>query len=177
MTGVVFVDTNVFVYARDSAQAHKQAVAARWLEQLWQEQSGRTSMQVLSELHVTLTRKLKPGMSPEDAWDDVEALLAWDPQPLDRELMLRARRLEARYRLSWWDSLIVAAAQLQDCETLLTEDLQDGMVFEQVTVRSPFRHRAEEARPAYPIESGVARRHRRPGRPKKAGTAGAGRSQ
>jgi len=170
MSGMVFVDTNVFVYVRDSAQAQKQAIAAQWLEKLWREQSGRTSMQVLSELHVTLTRKLKPGMRPEDAWDDVEALLAWDPQPLDRELMLRARKLEARYRLSWWDSLIVAAAQLQDCNTLLTEDLQDGMVFEQVMVRSPFRHRAEEARPAYLIESGVLRRHRRPGRPRKAAT-------
>lgn len=167
MTGVVFVDTNVFVYARDSAQAQKQVVAAQWLEQLWRGQSGRTSMQVLGELHVTLTRKLKPGMRPEDAWDDVEALLAWDPQPLDRELMLRARRLEARYRLSWWDSLIVAAAQLQDCETLLTEDLQDNMVFDQVTVRNPFRHRAEEPNAVYPMERGVARRHRRPGRPRK----------
>jgi predicted nucleic acid-binding protein len=130
-------------------------------------------MQVLSEFYVTLTRKLKPGMRGEDAWDDVQALLAWDPQPVDRELLSRARKVETRYRIGWWDSLIVAAAQLQDCTTLLTEDLQDSMVFDHVTVQNPFRQRTEEPPVHYAIESGIARRHRRPGRPRKSTLTGA----
>lgn len=165
---MVFVDTNVFVYARDAARPDKQAVALRWIERLWREQSGRTSHQVLNELYVTLTRKLKPGMRADDAWDDVETLLAWDPQPTNRDLLVRARRVELRYQLGWWDSLIVAAAQLQDCDTLLTEDLQSGMVFDGVTVRSPFQAIVEESRPSYASRSGVARRHRPRGRPRRA---------
>jgi predicted nucleic acid-binding protein len=174
MTGSIFVDTNVLVYARDSAHAEKQAAAMRWVDTLWREQSGRTSTQVLSELYVTLTRKLRPGMRPNEAWDEIEALLAWDPLPVDRELMIRAREVEARYRLAWWDSMIVAAAQLQDCHTLLTEDLQHGMSFGAVTVRNPFVSRAAEVPAPYVGETGIARRHRPRGRPRKSGALAAG---
>src|SRR5438132_889580 len=46
MTELVFVDTNVFVYARDAAEPGKQPVAAIWLERLWREQRGRTCILV-----------------------------------------------------------------------------------------------------------------------------------
>ena len=167
MAATIFVDTNVLVYARDAGHPEKQAIAMRWLDRLWQDQSGRTSMQVLSELYVTLTRKLKPGMRREEAWDDIEALLAWDPQPVDRDLLLRAREVQDRYRLGWWDSMIVAAAQLQDCDMLLTEDLQDAMAFGHVTIRSPFKPGVEDTRGSYATDTGIARRHRPPGRPRK----------
>lgn len=170
MTGNIFVDTNVLVYARDAAHPEKHGAALRWVDVLWREHTGRTSMQVLSELYVTLTRKLKPGMRPDEAWDDIEALLAWDPLTVDRELLVRAREVEVRYRLAWWDSMIVAAAQLQDCRTLLTEDLQDGMCFGSVTVRSPFVDRVEESPESYARETGIARRHRPRGRPRKPAT-------
>ena len=71
----VFVDTNVFLYARDAGEAAKQPHAAAWLVYLWREQIGRTSVQVLSEYYVNVTRKLNPGLPAEEAWDDVEALL------------------------------------------------------------------------------------------------------
>lgn len=166
MTAPVFVDTNILVYARDAAHPLKQAAAMGWLERLWREHSGRTSMQVLSELHVTLTRKLRPGLSADRAWDDVEALLAWDPQPVTREVLVRARELERRHQLAWWDCLIVAAAQLQDCAVLLSEDLHAGMRFDGLVVVNPFLAQADEDRGGYEITSGVARRHRRRGRPR-----------
>jgi predicted nucleic acid-binding protein len=171
MTGTVFVDTNVFVYARDVTRADKQRMSMHWLERLWREQSGRTSMQVLTELYVTLTRKLKPGMGAELAWEDIEALLAWSPQPTDRDLLRQAHEIEGRHKLSWWDSMIVAAAQLQDCELLLTEDLQDGAQFGQVRICSPFRLHSEDAPATYAIGAGVARRHRPRGRPRAAKAA------
>ena len=83
-------------------------------------------MQVLSEYYVNVTRKIDPARDPHDAWDDVEALMTWNPIPVDRALLEAGRNVEARYRLSWWDSLIIAAAQLQGCTLLLTVDLQDG---------------------------------------------------
>jgi hypothetical protein len=60
MTGPCFVDANVLVYARDARHASKQARAAHWIARLWQEQLGRTSVQVLSEYHAVTTRKLTP---------------------------------------------------------------------------------------------------------------------
>lgn len=167
MTAAVFVDTNVLVYARDLDEPVKQPAAARWIERLWMEQAGRTSIQVLNEFYVTVTRKLRPGMAPEDAWADVHALLAWDPQPIDRELVLRAREVERRHRLSWWDAMIVAAAQLQGCTLLLTEDLQDGWHCDGVTVCNPFTTSVSEDRARYEPTPAPRSRHRPRGRPRR----------
>jgi predicted nucleic acid-binding protein len=171
MTAPVFVDTNVLVYARDAGDPAKQARAAAWLEILWREQVGRTSMQVLSEYYVTLTRKLDPGFSSVEAWDDVSALFAWRPQPIDEAVMQRGREITQRHRLSWWDSLIVAAAAVQGCAVLLSEDLQDGGVYAGVTVRSPFTLAANERAASYAVVPTAARGHPRRGRPKRAPTS------
>jgi predicted nucleic acid-binding protein len=167
MTAPVFVDTNVFIYARDAGDPAKQLPAAQWLEHLWREQLGRTSTQVLSEYYVNVTRKLKPGLAPEEAWDDVQALLTWRPQPIDAGLLARGREVEQRYRLSWWDSLVVAAAQVQGCAVLLSEDLKDGGVYGGVTVRSPFTLACEEAGSAYEVGARAVQRHPPRGRPKR----------
>jgi len=137
-TASVFVDTNVLVYARQAHETAKQPVAAQWIDRLWREQAGRTSMQVLCECYVTLSRGLVPAPAPDVAWDYVRSLLAWNPLPIDAQALQRAFEIERRHRLNWWDSLIVASAQLQGCAVLLTEDLQDGAVLDTVTVRNPF---------------------------------------
>jgi predicted nucleic acid-binding protein len=163
----VFVDTNVLVYARDAADAAKQARAAAWLEILWREQAGRTSIQVLSEYYVTLTRKLDPGLPSAEAWDDVSALFTWRPQAIDEAVMQRGREIEQRHRLGWWDSLIIAAAATQGCALLLSEDLQDGGVYAGVTVRSPFTLAVDEPAATYAMAPAAARGHPRRGRPKR----------
>lgn len=167
MTAPVFVDTNVIVYARDAREPAKQRLAESWLDHLWRERLGRTSFQVLSEYYVSVTRKLDPGLPAQEAWDDVNAMMAWNPRPIDRVVLERGRAIEARYRLSWWDSLVVAAAQLEGCAVLLTEDLQDGAQFDGVTVRSPFTLSVAEPRAAYTIASATSR-HPRRGRPRRA---------
>ena len=164
----VFVDSNVLVYTRDVTEQAKRSRASEWIALLWSERLGRTSCQVLSEFYVTVTRKLKPGLTQEAAWHEVNAFLAWQPQPIDGALLQRAREIEQRYRLSWWDSMVVAAAQLQDCAVLLTEDLQDGAAFGSVTVRSPFTLAVEEPRGKYEIPS-TAQQHPPRGRPRKQG--------
>ena len=164
MSARTFVDTNVFVYARDSRDATKQAVATLELKSLWAEHRGRTSAQVLSEYYVTLTRKLVPGMSQDEAWHDVKALMAWEPQAIDMSLMSCAREVEHRYKLSWWDSMIVAAAQLQDCSVLLSEDLHHGASYGSVVVRNPFVTGVSE--PFGHHEPLRVTRHRGRGRPK-----------
>ena len=168
MTVRCFVDANVFVYARDPRDSAKHARAVHWLALLWRERSGRTSTQVLAEYYVIITRKLSPQIAPDDAWDDIRELLSWRPQSVDAELLLRARQVEQRYRLSWWDSIVVAAAQLQDCALLLSEDLQDGAVFGTVTVRSPFTLELGQPAAVYAVRPLAAPLHRPRGRPKRA---------
>lgn len=163
MTGLVFVDANVLLYARDPAEPFKQSRAAEWLARLWREGVGRTSVQVLAECYVNLTRKRAFRIPPERAWDEVATFFAWRPHPVDVALLRRAREIEQRWRLSWWDSMVVAATQLQDCALLLTEDLQDGAVLDTVTVRSPFTLAAGEPAVAY-APARAALRHRPRGR-------------
>jgi predicted nucleic acid-binding protein len=167
MTAPCFVDANVLIYARDPGELVKQERAKQWLGHLWREGMGRTSVQVLSEFYVNVTRKLATPTPPEDAWQEVTALFEWGPQPVDLTLITRAREIEQRWRLSWWDSMVVAAAQLQGCVVLLTEDLQDGAVYGGVTVRSPFTLDVREPLPAYDIAPATAPRHRGRGRPRK----------
>jgi predicted nucleic acid-binding protein len=171
MTAAVFVDTNVLVYARDASEPEKQPAAARWLEQLWIEQRGRTGVQVLNEYYVTVTRKLEPGMAPDEAWEDVQALLAWEPQAVDADLLRLAHGIERRHGLSWWDAMIVAAAQLQNCALLLTEDLQDGWSCGGVTVCSPFNTQIANEPARYLTTPAPVSRHRRPGRPRRKSTS------
>ncbi|MDQ4097859.1 MAG: PIN domain-containing protein [Actinomycetota bacterium] len=136
----VFVDTNVLVYARDAGETVKQPKARAWLEHLWRTRSGRLSQQVLSEFYVTVTRKLDPGLLPADARAEVRDLSAWRPIAIDTDVIEAAWALEDGHSLSFWDALVVAAAQAARCDVLLSEDLSDGQTYDGVTVFSPFTH-------------------------------------
>ncbi len=138
MSATIFVDTNVLVYRRDAGQGEKQAQAEAWMERLWSGRNGRLSYQVLQEYYVTVTLKLSPGLDAEAARNDVRSLLAWHPVAVDSGVVEGAWVIQDRYQLSWWDALIVAAAQVANCRFLLTEDLQDGQELGGVQVVSPF---------------------------------------
>lgn len=134
----VFVDTNVLVYHRDSTEPDKQRRAAEWMAHLWDAGSGRTSVQVLHEYYVTVTRKLDPGLPPEEARSDVMALRAWSPLHPDPDFLEDAWSVEDQYGYSFWDAMMVAAARRLACSVLLSEDLQDGQELGDLVIRSPF---------------------------------------
>jgi predicted nucleic acid-binding protein len=136
MTAPVFVDSNIFLYAVDDADPRKQRLARDWRAELWKSRRGRISFQVLNEFYVNAVR-LKPA-AHDDARAEVRDLLAWNPVLVDAALIERGWRLQDRYQLSYWDSLIVAAAKTASCGFLLTEDLQDGQKFDGVEVVNPF---------------------------------------
>lgn len=138
MTGQVFVDSNVLVYRHDIVNPEKQARAAAWMEYLWRSRQGRLSMQVLQEFYVNVTQKLKPGLDRASARQEIRDLTAWRPLLISSFTLLAAWELQDQYRLSWWDSLIVATAQAGGCSLLLTEDLQHGQDFAGLRVTSPF---------------------------------------
>ena len=167
----IFADTNLLLYVREPHDAAKRERAIAWHDRLWSEGTGRTSTQVISEYYVNLKRKAGVQFSAEQAWSDASRYLAWKPRAIDEEVLHAARAIERRYKLSWWDSLIVAAAQLQGCELLLTEDLQDGMAFGSLTVRSPFTLSVEQPRARYEAPTMLDRLHRPRGRPRRSAAA------
>lgn len=138
MISTCFVDTNILVYTRDASEPEKQQAAERWLRLLWATRTGRTSAQVLNEYYVVVTEKLQPGLDREQARADVRNLMAWTPVPMDRPVVEGAWTIQDRYALSWWDSLIVSAAQVAGCTWLLTEDLDHGQAMDGLSVVNPF---------------------------------------
>lgn len=134
----VFVDTNVFVYLHGDSEPAKKLRADEWIAYLVGRRSGRLSFQVLQELYSVLTRKMQPVLSESQVQSIVRDLVAWRPLPIDMAILERAWLLQGSFSLSWWDALIVAAAQTSKCGVLLTEDLQHGQVFDTVRVIDPF---------------------------------------
>ena len=132
------MDTNILLYARDASEPGKQQVAATLMKKLWEERSGRLSIQVLNEYFVNVTRKLKPGLSLPAAWEEVSDLMLWRPVVLNENLMTDGYSIHVRYGLSWWDSLIVAGAVAAGCQRILSEDLSSGQIYAGVEVVNPF---------------------------------------
>jgi predicted nucleic acid-binding protein len=136
MTANVFVDTNVLIYAVDQGDLQKQQAAQAWREWLWETSRGRISFQVLQEFYVTAIKK-QPSAQAEIR-KEIGDLMAWQPITVDASVIVRAWKIEDRYRISFWDSLIIAAARVADCRYLLTEDLQRGQELDGVIVVNPF---------------------------------------
>jgi predicted nucleic acid-binding protein len=136
MTANVFVDTNVLIYAVDQADLQKQQAAQTWRRWLWETNRGRISFQVLQEFYVNAIKKQLSAQA--EIRKEIEDLMTWQPIPLDASVIARAWKIEDRYRISFWDSLIIAAARVADCRYLLTEDLQRGQELDGVMIVDPF---------------------------------------
>jgi predicted nucleic acid-binding protein len=134
----VFVDTNVLLYEWDGQDSAKQRRAIEWMHHLWDGGSGRLSFQVLAEFYRGATQKLRPALPAPKAQNHVRTLFTWKPVAIDADILNAAWREQERYKLSWWDALIVAAAQRAGCRTLLSEDFQAGQKFGDLTVVNPF---------------------------------------
>lgn len=131
----VFLDTNVLVYAFDGSEPTKQA---RALAVLAEHPDARISTQVLLEWFVAVTRKLTPPLPPARAQEALESLAKLSVVPADTDLVVRAARTSLEHQLSIWDAMVIEAAALAGCRTLLTEDLNDGQTVRGVTIVNPF---------------------------------------
>jgi predicted nucleic acid-binding protein len=141
MTAPVFVDTSVLVYSRDSRVAAKQERAEEWLGFLWDTRRGRISRQVLHEYYVTVTRKLKPGLPIAEARADARALFHWMLPVEPARVIEAAWAFQDRCALSFWDALIVGAAESLGCTHVLSEDLPSGQDLGGIKVINPFAQR------------------------------------
>ena len=136
---IVFVDTNILLYAEDRAHADKHRQARDWLRALWLRRCGRLSTQVLHEFYVNATRRLSPPMPAGDARAEVRRYQGWQPWAVDHATVESAWAIESRFGLHYWDALMVAAAHHQGCTLLLTEDLQHDQRIDGLRIVNPFK--------------------------------------
>ena len=123
-----FVDTNVLVYAHDTTDRDKHQRAAAFLADVWAEQTGVVSIQVLCELYSVLTRKLR--FEPEEARGIVAPYAAWRVVEIDMPMVAGAMLRNAQDALAWWDCLIVEAGLRAGASRLASEDFQTGQTFD-----------------------------------------------
>jgi predicted nucleic acid-binding protein len=133
-----FVDTNILVYALDEDQGERHHTARALVEELWNTERGVLSTQVLQELYVTLTRKLRRPMTRPRARAVIERYTAWPTHQVTPDDIVAASELEQRHTLAFWDALIVVSAQQIGANRILTEDMQHGRALGGVRVEKPF---------------------------------------
>lgn len=139
MSGRFFLDTNIFVYTFDSTAVAKATIAADLVRRAIRTKTGVISYQIVQEFFNVAMRRFETPMTVAEADQYLAAtfrpLLAVHSSPA---LFSEALRLGSKFRLAWYDSLIVAAAIEAQCDTLYSEDFQHGQNLESVTIANPF---------------------------------------
>ena len=137
MSDRYFVDTNILVYAYDRTTGAKHARARALVEQLWESGEGVISTQVLQELCVNLRRKAANPLAIEELRQLMREYSAWEVITNTPESVLEALDIEARYKISFWDALIVQAAEDAGASILYSEDLATGQRYGSIRVVNP----------------------------------------
>ena len=133
-----FVDTNILVYAYDRTAESKFDRARELMEKLWDSGEGVVSTQVLEEFYVTVTAKIPYRLRPAETRQIIADLGTWRVAVLDIRDILAGSEIAERYRLNFWDGLILAAAHKEEAATLWSEDLNHGQKYGEITVYNPF---------------------------------------
>lgn len=131
------LDANVLVYAISAAEEDR-TKKAQAIELILGTRFG-LSAQVLQELYVTVTRKIRRPLSPAQAIALIEEYRSFPLIPVDYALIAAAVEFSVRYRISYWDGAILAAAAALGAPVLYSEDLNHGQVYGSVRVVNPFR--------------------------------------
>ena len=135
MPGKVFLDTNILSYAEDAASPDKQRRCREVIAQLASAGDGVISTQVMQEFFVAATRKL--GVAPLAAKAVIKSFRVFEIVQVSPELIHEAVDCSILNQLSFWDSLILAAAAAAGCGIVYTEDLQPGRTILGVNVQNP----------------------------------------
>ena len=131
-----FLDSNVLAYTDDAGDRAKQAKALALYQGCRSSGSGVISMQVLQEYFVTATRKL--GVATAVARRKVELFAKMDVVIPQTEDILAAIDLTRLHSVSFWDALIVRAAQVSRCSVLYSEDMHSGWSIDGLEIANPF---------------------------------------
>jgi predicted nucleic acid-binding protein len=137
MSDVVFVDSNILIYAHDADAGEKRAKAVETLSRLWESGLGRMSVQVLQEFYVSVTRKLTTPIAISTAREVVNTYGAWIHRATTATTVTRAIDVAALAQIQFWDALIVASAEEADATWVYSEDLNDGQTIAGVKIMNP----------------------------------------
>ena len=138
MSDRCFVDTNILVYAHDRSVGSKHQRARLLIEDLWKSGQGVLSTQVLQELCINVRRKASRPLSVEEARRLIQDYLSWEIVVNTPASVIQALDIEGRYKISFWDALIVQAAESSGVAILYSEDLASGQSYGSVRVVNPF---------------------------------------
>jgi predicted nucleic acid-binding protein len=138
MSDKYFVDTNILMYAHDVSAGAKHERAKALIEELWRDRSGVISTQVLQELAVNLRRKAGRPLHAKATREIIRDYLAWQIVVNGTESILEALDIEAKFQISFWDALVIHAAQAAGADVLYSEDLSHGRVYGTARVVNPF---------------------------------------
>jgi predicted nucleic acid-binding protein len=137
MTEKYFVDTNILVYAHDRTAGLKHERARQLLERLWASGQGVVSTQVLQELCINLRRKVTPAIPVDEIRRLIQDYLSWEIVVNTPASVIQALDIEVRYKTSFWDALILQAAESADAAVIYSEDLAAGQKYGPVQVVNP----------------------------------------
>ena len=132
-----FVDTNILVYAHDLVSGFKNERARVLVEKVWSSGGGVLSTQVLQELCINLRRKAVKPLTTEQLRNLIEDYSDWEIVVNTQKSVIEALMIETRYQISFWDALIIQAAESSGAEILYSEDLSDGQTYGSVRVVNP----------------------------------------
>ena len=111
MSDVIFVDSNILIYAHDADAGPKRERASHRIKQLWESGAGRLSVQVLQEFYGNVTRKLAAPVARSTAREVIRTYGTWVHEPTTPETVIRAIEIAELAQIMFWDALIVASAQ------------------------------------------------------------------
>jgi predicted nucleic acid-binding protein len=134
-----FVDTNILLYAHDRSTGAKGERARQLISRLWTTGEGVLSTQVLQELCINLRRKVTPPLGIGEIRALVQDYLSWEIIVNGPQSAIQALEIEERYKISYWDALIVHAAEFSGAAVLYSEDLSEGQSYGAVRVVNPLR--------------------------------------
>ncbi|MDA8139203.1 MAG: PIN domain-containing protein [Desulfobacteraceae bacterium] len=131
----VFIDTNILVYSLDQSNSEKRDRCRNLIREVITEKRGVISTQVVQEFYVVATNKL--GAEPLLIKDIITSLDRLETVIITPAIIKEAIDCAIINRLSFWDSLIIAAAESAKCDILWTEDLKDGQIVRGVRIVNP----------------------------------------
>ena len=138
MTARTFVDSNILIYAHDLDAGMRQQRAADYLDRLWLDNTGRLSTQVLQEFYVNVTQKIRSPLSKPTAREVVQDYESWVQSYITTSTVVRASEISEIWQISFWDGLILAAADEAGASELLSEDMNHGQLVAGIRIVNPF---------------------------------------
>jgi len=140
MKDKIFLDSNILIYSFDKTDKIKQKISLDLTRHLVFNDNVYISTQVIQEFYINATQKIKEKIPSEEAKEFIQCLKSSNIYVNDTDTIIQAIDIQKKYKLSFWDSLIISSALNLDCNLLYSEDLQDEFVIDgKLIVKNPFK--------------------------------------